>query len=70
MLAFAITGAHEDAARTRPAGQFHIAVAISNDDRLMQIYGVLPGRAIQHSCHRLAASAAFGRSVRAIVNSI
>lgn len=70
ILAFAVTGAHQDASRTSAAGKFDIAMTVTDDDGLMQVYGMFPCRAFEHTRFRLAAIAAISRGVRAMINSI
>lgn len=70
IFAFAVTTAHEDTSRARTTGQLDVAMAIADNEGSMQIDGVLLGSALEHACLWLAAIAAIGRIVRAIVYGV
>jgi acetolactate synthase regulatory subunit len=67
ILAFAISRSHQNTACAGEAGKLNVRVAISDDERTMQVERVLSSRLLQHSGFRFAAIAAIPQSVRAIV---
>jgi hypothetical protein len=70
VFALTVTRAHQDAASTGPVGKRNVSMTIANNEGLMQVDGMLQGRAIKHPRIWLAAIAAFVRGVRTRVNSI
>jgi hypothetical protein len=70
IFTFAVAGAHQNTASASAAGQLDVAVAIADDEGTMQVDSVFAGGPIEHSCLRLAAIAAIGGSVRAIVYGV
>lgn len=70
IFTFAVTGAYQNTASASAAGQLDVAVAIADDEGAMQVYGVFAGGPLEHSGLRLAAIAAIGGSVRAIVYGV
>jgi hypothetical protein len=70
IFAFAVTTAHEDTSRARTTGQLDVAMAIADNEGSMQVDGVLLGSALEHARLWLAAIAAIGRSVRAVVYGV
>jgi hypothetical protein len=70
IFAFAIASAHQDTAGTGTASNFHVAMTIANDKRVVQVDGVFASRAVQHTRLWLAAVAAIRRSVRAVVYGV
>jgi len=70
MLAFAVASPHEDTARACAASKFDVAVTIADDEGAKQVDGVLPCGAVKHACLWLAAVAAVGRRVRAVVYGV
>jgi hypothetical protein len=70
ILAFAVTTAHEDTSRACTTGQLDVAMAIADNEGSVQIDGVLPRSALEHAGLGLAAIAAIGRIVRAVVYGV
>jgi hypothetical protein len=70
VFAFAVTTAHEDTLRARTTGKLDVAMAVADNKGLVQIDGVLLGSAPKHACFWLAAIAAIGRIVRAVVYGV
>jgi hypothetical protein len=70
IFAFAVAGAHQNTASAGAAGQLDVAVAIADNKGAVQVDSVFAGGPLEHSRLRLAAIAAIGRSVRAIVYGV
>src|ERR1700694_5617631 len=67
---FAVACTHEDASRTGIPREFHVAIAIANHERALQIESVLQRCAVQHAGSWLAAAAVFGGGGRDIIDRV
>src|SRR5882757_8540093 len=69
-IAEAVARFHENCLCARVEGEFHVAVAIADYERPLQVEAKSPRRAMQHAWIRLAAVAVVRLIVRTIINRI
>jgi hypothetical protein len=69
-FAFSVARANQYAPSAGAVGEIDVKVTITNQKRTAQVQGMLASRTFEHSEFRLAAIAAVGGSVRAIVNAL
>src|SRR5258708_39992433 len=67
-IAEAVASFHENSFCTCVEGEFHVAVAIADNERALQVEAKSPRRAMQHAWIRLAAVAVVRLIVRATIN--
>jgi len=69
-IAETVTRFHENSLCACIEGQFHVAVAITDYERALQVEAEIPRGTMQHAGRRLAAIAIVRLSVRTIINRI